>query len=121
MSMKSNPTKTALTIVTGLVLVYLKWPHDWVLMIALFIGLAGVFSPYLSEKTEFAWMKLAWALGFIVPNILLTGIFYLFLLPFALLSRIFGTKDPMNLRPSEDSMFKDTNKSFDKKTFENPW
>ena len=76
---KSNPVKTMLTISTGFLVVFIITKLNWVLLISLFIGLVGMFSTYLSEQIEFLWNKLAWLLGLIVPNILLSVIFYLFL------------------------------------------
>lgn len=85
------------------------------------MGLAAVFSDKLSRRIEQAWMKLAWALGEVIPKITLTPVFYLLLFPLALISRVFGPKDPMHIKSSGDSLFKDVDKSFDKKSFENPW
>ena len=66
-------------------------------------------------------MKLAWVMSLIVPNILLSIVFYLFLTPIALISRIFGEKDQLGLKNSKDTMFKNTNKKFEPTSFENPW
>lgn len=118
---KSNPLKTMLTISTGFLVIFIITKLNWVLLISLFIGLIGMFSTYLSKQIEFLWNKLAWLLGLIVPNILLSAIFYLFLFPIAILSRVFGKKDPFVLKNKTDSVFVVTNKSFDKKSFEQPW
>jgi len=66
-------------------------------------------------------MKLAWVLSLIIPNILLSSIFFLFLFPIALLSRLFGKKDPLMLKNPEKSVFRNQEKKFDKSSFENPW
>lgn len=119
--MKSNPVKTMLTISIGFLVIFIVTKLNWALLVSLFIGLIGVFSSYLSEKIEFLWNKLAWILGLIVPNILLSAIFYLFLFPIALLSRLFGKKDSFALKNKSDSIFVITNKTFSKKSFEQPW
>ena len=75
----------------------------------------------LAEKIDFLWMKLAWVLSLIIPNILLSAIFYLFLFPIALLSRIFGNNDPLHLKNKGDSNYVDNEKEFDKASFEKPW
>lgn len=67
------------------------------------------------------WNKLAWVLSFIVPNILLSLIYFLFLFPIALLSKLFGNKDPLALRNKPDSTFKTSNKAFDASSFDKPW
>lgn len=118
---KTNPVKTVLTISVGFTVLYLMTKWDWTIMTALVVGLAGVFSTYLSRKIEFIWMKLSRLLSLIVPNILLTIIFYLLLFPIALLSRIFGQKDPLNLKNTKDSYFKNSDRQMDKASFEKLW
>ena len=125
----SNPVKTVLTIATGLLVVYCVLIYkseegfdklDWIPVTAAILGLAGVFSTFLSKQIEFLWMKLASLLSYIVPNIVLGTIFYIFLFPIALLSRI-GGKDPLSLRNDPDSIYKEGTKNFDKASFEKPW
>ena len=65
-------------------------------------------------------MKLAQLLGYIIPNILLSIVFYLILFPLSLLSKLF-TKDPLMLSSKYDSYFVDVNKEMDQKSFENMW
>ena len=116
-----EPVKTVLVIVVGFLIVYGVWRLEWALTTALVIGIAGLLSGYLAEKIDFLWMKLAWVLSLIVPNILLSVIFFLFLTPIAWLSRIFGEKNPLSLRNSSPSLFKEYKKVFDQKSFERPW
>jgi hypothetical protein len=118
---KSEPVKTALIITVGFLVVYLITKGKWALGIALIVGLTGILSTYLTKKLEFLWMKLTWLLSMIVPNILLSLIFFLFLFPVAFLSRLFGQKDMLGLKNTKKSMFKETNKKFSKASFEKPW
>ncbi len=90
-------------------------------MTSFIVGALGLVSGYLAKKIDFLWMKLAWLLSLIVPNILLSVIFYLFLTPIAFLSRAFGDKNPLSLKNTKDSLFKESNKEFDKASFEKPW
>ena len=121
LKIKSDPVKTVLVITVGMLIVYLLTKWQWSLYIALIIGVLGVLSDYFSKKIDYVWMKLAWVMSLIVPNILLSIVFYLFLTPIALISRIFGEKDQLGLKNRQDSMFKNTNKKFDPSSFENPW
>lgn len=118
---KTNPSQTALTIVTGFIVIYFVTKWDAVLWVSLVVGLMAVFSTYLRQKIDFLWMKLAWVLSLIVPNILLSIIFYLLLFPIALLSRLFGNKDPLHLKNNQDSHYVNCDKDFDKTSFEKPW
>lgn len=115
---KSTPFRTVLTITVGFCVVYLATEMRWALITAICVGLIGIFSTYLSEKIDFLWMKLSWLLSLIVPNIILSLVFYLFLFPIALLSKLFGKKDPMMLKNRTDSVFVDVDRDFDKKYFE---
>lgn len=117
----SNPAKTVLTIVVGFILVYLITKMKWSLSVAFFIGLAGVLSDFLAKQIDFVWMKLTLVLSYIVPNIVLTIVFYVFLFPIALLTRLFGKKDPMHLKNTASTLFKHNEKVFDKAYFEKHW
>ncbi len=118
---KTNAAKTVLTISVGFLLIYLVTKLQWALQVAFIIGLIGVLSDYLSQKIEYLWMKLTWVLSKIVPNILLGAVFYIFLFPLSLVSKIFGKKDNLKLRNKSTTVFVETNKTFDKHSFENPW
>lgn len=118
---KSEPVKTCLTIAMGFTVIFLATKREWALLVALAVGCAGVLSPFLAQKIDWLWMKLAWLLGLVVPNILLGAIFYLFLFPVSLVAKLFGKGDPLLLKNNKNSTFTDENKVFDKKNFENPW
>ena len=100
----SDPPKTLLTISTGLIAVSWYYSYDWLLIAALVIGAVGIFSHTLSRQVERGWFGLAQMLGLIVPNILLSLVFFFILSPIALLSRI-GKKNPLNLKNDKDSTF----------------
>jgi hypothetical protein len=121
MKKKAEPHKTVLIISIGFLLVYVFTKGNWALAVSLTVGVLGSLSDYMCEKIDFVWMKLAWLLGMIIPNILLTVIFFFFLFPIALLSRLFTKKDPLRLKNINTSLFKDRNKAFDKTSFEKPW
>jgi hypothetical protein len=118
---KSDSAITVLTITVGFLLVHLLTKWNWAIYTSLIVGLLGILSQYLREKIDFLWTKLSWILSFIVPNILLSVIFFVFLFPIALLSRLFGEKDPLRLKNTADSLFKRSDKHFDKSSFERPW
>ena len=118
---KSNPTKTMLTICTGFLVIFIITKIQWMLLVALIIGLIGVLSSFLSNLIDFLWNKLAWVLSLIVPKILLSVIFYFILFPIALLSKLFRKTAVLSLENKVDSVFVNSNKEFNKSSFENPW
>ena len=119
--LKTDPVKTVLTISMGFLVIYLGTKWSWAIIVSLVIGSIGIFSDYLSIKVNFLWMKLTWLLSLVVPFILLSVIFYLFLFPIAILSKLFGKKDEMILKNRLSSTFMVRDKSFDKSTFEKVW
>lgn len=118
---KTNPTQTILVIVIGLVLLFLISEWKWTIQAAFMLGLIGIFSTNLSKKIDFLWMKLAWVLSLIIPNILLSIIFYLMLTPLAFLTKLFGEKDPLKIKPQPSSLFRTVNKEYNKESFEKLW
>jgi hypothetical protein len=121
MKLKSNPTKTVLTITVGFLVVYFIAKWQWALSVAGIIGLAGLFSDFLAEKIEWLWMKITWILSIIVPNILLSLLFFLFLFPIALLMRITSKKNFLQLKNRGNTTWIADTKEFDAKSMENPW
>ena len=119
--MKKDTSKsTILVIVIGFLVLYLAFHLKWMLLIALGVGLIGISSANLSQKIEWAWMQLAKVLGYIVPNIILSVLFFLFLFPLSLLAKISG-KDPLMLSPKHKSYFINVKKDLDKNYFEKIW
>lgn len=118
---KTEPIKTVLIITVGMLIIYLISKWKWSINVSILVGILGLLSNYFAEKIDFLWMKLSWLLSLIIPNILLAIIFYLFLTPIALLSRVFGEKNQLTLKNTNQSLFKDKNKQYDKLIFEKPW
>jgi hypothetical protein len=108
-------------ITVGFLVISLITGKKWMSSVAVVIGLIGAFSPFLSDIIAKGWNKLSEILGKIVPNILLSVIFFLFLFPIALLSKLFLKKDALHLKQPAAGTYVDINKVFEKKMFENPW
>ena len=119
--MNSEPIKSVLAISVGFLFVYYLTDDQWAILISLLIGLSGLLSNYLARQIDFWWMKLGYVLGLIVPKILLSIIFYCILTPTAILSKLFGEKNQLNLKNSSKSLFKEPNKTFDQSSFEKQW
>jgi len=115
-----NPTQTILTIVIGLILSYLITDIKFLIYLSFTLGAIGLFSTYLSKIVDYLWIKLAWILSLIVPNILLGIIFYLILFPIALISKIFN-KDTLKIKKQKKSIYKEINKTFVREDLKNPW
>lgn len=118
---KNNPIKTVLTIVVGLTIIYMITKLQWTIIAALTVGFTSLMSKQICRWVDFVWRKLAWILSLIIPNILLSIIYYFLLFPISLLAKLFGKKDPLCLKNEQTSMFVSVNKKFGKRSFEIIW
>jgi hypothetical protein len=117
----AEPAKSVLAITVGFIIIYLATHWKWTLTVATVTGLVGVLSDTLSNYIHIGWTKLAKLLSLIVPNILLTAVFYLFLYPVSLLSKLFGSKDPLQLKNKSNTVYKEATAMFDRASIEKPW
>ena len=119
--MKPDTSKTTILVIAmGFLVIYLAFHWKWAIYTSLGVGVLGIASTYISQKIEWGWMKLSKLLGFIMPNVLLSIVFFVFLLPMALLARLFN-KDPLMLSNKHKTYFIDINAQMDKKSFEKIW
>jgi len=119
--MKNDTSKSTMLIISmGFLVLYMIKAWHWAVIVSLSVGIIGIISPFLSRKIEWGWMKLGKLLGYIVPNILLSIVFYLVLFPISLLSKIFR-KDPLMLSKDHETYFVDVEKERDRKDFEKIW
>lgn len=117
---KESYKSTILTISMGFLALYLIFNWKWAVIIALLIGLIGIFSPFLSRKIEWFWMKISKILALVFPKILLTLVYFLFLVPVAALYKLFN-KDPLKLNKNYNSYFLKIERSFDKNNLNKTW
>jgi hypothetical protein len=116
-----NNYKSTLTIVIGFILLSNYFHLRPLLILAIAIGIISLFSEKANEKIIWAWNKLTEILGLIMPNVLLTLVFYLFLTPLALLNRINKNKNPLQLKNITNSTYITNRKQFSKESLEKTW
>lgn len=113
--------KTILVIVTGLLA--LAWIFDIPMLskFALGISVISILIPTAAQAIAWVWLKLALALGWVNSRILLSIIYFVFLLPIAWVSRLF-TKDPLALKKNKaSSLFVTRDHLYTGKDLENIW
>jgi len=125
--MNEKVKETILTITLGLVVLYgiitRIWQTSekaWILYIAVGVGLIGITWPWLSRLIHKGWFLLADALGFVMSKVVLGAAFFLLVIPFGLLSRLFR-KDLMFMKGKADTFFVSRKHRFSKEDFEHPW
>ncbi len=115
---KNNPKDAIIAISGGLLLFYLIYRLDILLVLALCFIAIGLFSTFLSVKISWLWMGLAKILGYVNSRILLGVVFFLILTPLALLRKVFSRK----IRNSDNtSVFFDRNHKYVSGDFEKPF
>ena len=113
--------KTILVIVTGLLA--LGWIFDIPTLgkIAVIVGAVSIFIPAAARGIEWVWFKIALGLGWLNSRILLSVIYFVFLMPIAWLSRLF-TKDPLAIkRETRSTLFVTRDHLYTGKDLENIW
>ncbi len=121
---KSNPYKakeTVLVITVGCIILHLVFKNKVFLYCALFIGLAGILSLYLSEKIDWVWGKLSTIMGEISNRVLLTIIYLLVVTPVALIRRLWKKNSLTHFDGAAGSNFSERDHQFSKKDLENTW
>lgn len=118
--MKQDNKTTILIISMGFLALHFIFGWGWALIVSFAVGIAGIFSPFLTSGIVWAWEKLTIILQYIIPNILLGLVFFFVLTPISLISRLF-TKDPLMLSGDHESYFIGVDKSFSKDSFEKIW
>jgi hypothetical protein len=118
---KKNPTESILGITVGFLILFLVFNIEWFLYLSLGIGLIGLFFPPIARWIEWGWMNVAKGLGFVNTRIILLAVFFVILLPLALLSRLFRKKDYLQLKRKESSYFKDRSHTYTADDLKNPW
>ena len=119
--MKTDTSKSTILIISmGFLALYLLFSWQWAVIVSLIVGVVGIISPFLSRKIEWCWMELSKLMSYIIPNILLSIVFFLFLFPISFLSKLFS-RDPLMLSKKHKTYFIDINKGMDKQSFEKIW
>jgi len=117
--LKSHSSILAITF--GFLIINIFLESKIVLYIIILLSGLSLISNKFSDFIEKLWLSLALLLSKIVPNILLTIIFFLILTPLAFLSKIFKAETDFQSKNNSDTIFKEVNKTFKKETFERGW
>ena len=115
--MKDKHLGTILVFVMVLIILFLVYKNVKLIYAALALGAIAILIPALSRKIHDLWMKFAELLGFVMNKVILGIVFFIFLFPIAMLSRLFR-KNPLKVKKETDSYFSDRNFTYTKKSLE---
>lgn len=115
-----RPFQILLVLVLGVIAFGLLLELDWLTYTGLGIGLASALFPALGGLIAWAWMQLGKGLGWINGKILLSVVFFIFLVPVALIYQA-TRKNPLNLKDKADSLFRERKHTFSPKDLKDSW
>lgn len=117
----TGPYLTILTILFGFLMINHFLKSDYIYYSIIVISGLSLISSKFSKYIELIWFKLSFVLSQIIPNILLSLIFFSFLTPLSLLSKLLKSKSDFLVKNNSKSTFISMNKKFSKETFERAW
>ena len=112
--------KAQLVIATGLLALSYIFKVKILITVAFIFLLLVLVFPSIGKIIVKGWFKFAEVLGKINSKILLSLVFYIFLLPMSWIYKL-TTKNPLQIKKSTDSMFIDRNHQYQGKDMENIW
>jgi hypothetical protein len=121
---RAKELETILVLCIALIIIYFftKQQYPIILKLSIVLGVVGLFSKYLTSKISWAWLKLGEMMGWVMSKIILTIVFFLFLFPIALLSRLFsGNKNPLQLKKTGTSYYFTRNHRYEPKDLKDVW
>jgi len=123
---KANPKEknleTLLAIIAGLLVIYIATKRMAFVTVSVLLALTGLFSSYLTSKIAWLWNGLSHIMGAVMSRVILSVMFFLFLFPIAIISRLFRKNDSLQLkRTNESSYYATREHSYSPEDLENPW
>jgi len=116
----SREKTTVVTIMVVFLLLYGIFSFRALWLVAFIIGLASLFSGYLTRWIHKGWFFLGGLLGKVMSRVVFGILFFVILLPVAYISKIFR-KDIMMMKKNYPSYFVDRNMVYEPKDLEKPW
>jgi hypothetical protein len=117
---KEKNQETILAICLGLLVIYLIFKVQVLIPIALGLIAVALFSQFLAGWITWIWLKISHIMGFVMSKVIMGIIFYGFLFPIAMLSRIFKGNS-LQLKKQPDTYYVTRNHTYSSTDLENPW
>ena len=118
---EAEKIKAQLVIVTGLVVLYFIFKSPYFLYVAAVVGILSIAFPVVGDFIVKIWYKIAEGLGWVNSRVILSVLFFVFLWPFATLSKLTNKNQLQTKKPNGKSVFFERNHTYTKKDLENIW
>ena len=112
--------KNILVIVVGFLVIDWIFEVDILLITAIIIGILSIFIKKFAFGLNWLWMKLALGLGWVNSRILLSVLYYLLLVPIAIMARIFKGNS-IQLKVDKKSMYVERDHLYTKADLKDIW
>lgn len=123
MQKNRSPYETVAAFVTLSIVLYLIFPQKYWLFTGLGLGLLTLLFRPTAHWLDYLWLQISKVLNFVVTKVLLSVVFFVILVPIALLYRLSG-KDSLQKKKLDgvgNSYFLTRNQGFSPKDFEKTW
>ena len=117
---KAKSLETILVLVGALIVTYWITQKKIFLLLALILIVIAISSSFLTGKISVAWLKFSEIIGSVMSKIILSIIYYIFLVPIALLFQL-SKKDYLSLKRKKDSYYINRGHTYSPKDLENIW
>ena len=117
---KAKSLETIIVLVGALIVTYWITQKKIFLLLALILILISITSPFLADKISRVWLKFSEIIGGVMSKIILSIIYFIFLVPIALLYQL-SKKDYLSLKRKKDSYYINRNHTYFPKDLENIW
>lgn len=122
---RERELETLVTVCVALVVLwfYTKQEHVYLLYACISIGVLGLSSTFFSRKIALVWFRFAELLGSVMNKVILSLIFFVFLVPIAWIAKVFNSKDnSLQLKkPDADTYYFERHHKYESKDLENTW
>ena len=109
---------TVLAVSSVLVIFFLLTKVIYLLYISVAISVLSVLFEKFAEGFNYVWLKITKAIGFIINNVLLSVVFFLFLTPLSWLKKAFKSKSKIS---GNDSFFTSRDYLYKYEDLKNTW
>ena len=117
---KAKSLETILVLAGALIVTYWVTQKKIFLLLALILILIGITSPFIADKISVAWLKFSEIIGSVMSKVILSIIYFVFLVPIALLYQL-SKKDYLSLKRKKDSYYINRSHTYSPKDLENIW
>ncbi len=118
---RERSLETILTLVGASIILFFIFKLNLFLFIGLALACSAILSQKISRWIAAIWLTWTQRLGVVISRILLGLVFFLILVPFAFLAKLFGHKALLLSRKKEDSYFIARDHIYVDRDLKNPW